>query len=96
MKLQQIILELEKVKHPTIDYSLIKLGIIADVRLKENKVFVVFAFPFSKIPIADDIIRSVKHRVRSLSFSFSYKERIMNEVEKVRFLNLESEGRNEF
>ena len=94
MKLQQIILELEKVKHPTINYSLIKLGIIADVKLKENKVFVVFAFPFPTIPIADEIIQSVKHRVRSLSFSFSYKVRIMNEVEKVRFLKSENEGWN--
>ena len=90
MNLQQIILELEKIKHPTINYSLIKLGIIADVKLNENKVFVVFAFPFAKIPIADEIIQSVKHRVRSLSFSYSYKVRLMNEVEKFRFLKLES------
>ncbi|MBT3384382.1 MAG: DUF59 domain-containing protein [Prolixibacteraceae bacterium] len=92
MNLQQIILELEKVKHPTINYSLVKLGIIADVRLTENTVFVVFAFPFPKIPIADEIIQSVKHRVRSLSYSFSHKVRLMNEVEKVRFLKRESEG----
>ena len=94
MNLQQIILELEKVIHPTINYSLIKLGIIADVRLKENTVLVVFAFPFPKIPIADEIIQSVKHRVRSLSFSFSCKVKTMNEVEKVRFLKFESEGWN--
>lgn len=91
MNLQQIIFELEKVKHPTINYSLIELGIIADVRLIENKVFVVFAFPFPNIPIADEIIQSVKYRVRSLSFSFSYKIKIMNEVEKVRFLKFEGE-----
>ena len=91
MNLQQIILELEKVKHPAINYSLIKLGIVADIQLKDNTVLVIFAFPFRNIPIADVLTQSIEHPIRSLGFGFTHKIRIMNEVEKARFLQLEIE-----
>ena len=94
MDLNQIITELGKVKHPNINYSLIKLGIIADIQSVDNSVLVIFAFPFPNIPRADDLIQSVKHPVRSLGFGFTYKIRTMNEVEKTRFLQFEAEARN--
>jgi len=57
MKQQEVINILDKVEHPAISYSLIKLGIVTNVELIENKVTVVFTFPFPNIPIAGALIK---------------------------------------
>ncbi len=92
MTKQDILNELGKVGHPAINYSLIKLGILTDIELTDNKVSVVFAFPFPNIPIADKLINSVAQPVKSLGLDFGYKIRVMTEVEKMRFLQLEQEA----
>ncbi|PJA95402.1 MAG: metal-sulfur cluster biosynthetic enzyme [Ignavibacteriales bacterium CG_4_9_14_3_um_filter_34_10] len=92
MTKQDILNELEKVGHPAINYSLIKLGIVNDVELNDNKVSVVFAFPFPNIPIADALVNSIARPVKSMGLNFDYKIRIMTEEEKGRFLQLETEA----
>jgi len=92
MNLTNIILELEKVKHPTINCSLVKLGIVNDIRLTDNKILVTFAFPYAKTSIADDVKISIEHKVRSLGFGFAYKTREMTEVERARFTQAEIES----
>ena len=92
MTKDEILNELEKVDHPAINYSLIKLGIITDAQLTGNKFSVVFAFPFPNIPIADMLINSIAQPVKSFGLEFDYKIRVMNEEEKARFLNLEAEA----
>ncbi len=89
MNLSQIILELEKVKHPTINCSVVKLGIVNDIRLKDNKILVTFAFPYANTSIADDVKILIEHKVRSLGFGFAHKTREMNEVERARFTQTE-------
>jgi len=85
-------MELEKVKHPTINCSLIKLGLVNDIRLQDNKILVVFAFPYANTSIADDVKISIEHKVRSLGFGFAHKTRMMNEVAKARFIQTEIES----
>jgi metal-sulfur cluster biosynthetic enzyme len=92
MTKQDILNELEKVEHPAINYSLIKLGILTDVELINNTVSVVFAFPFPNIPVGDMLINSIAQPVISLGLGLDYKIRIMNEEEKARFLELEIEA----
>ena len=92
MTQQDLVNELSKVGHPAINYSLIKLGIVTDVELNNNKVSVVFAFPFPNIPIADMLVNSITQTVKSLGLDFDYKIRIMTEEEKMRFLQLETEA----
>ena len=89
MNLTHIILELEKVKHPTIKCSLVKLGIVNDIRLKDNKILVTFAFPYANTSIATDVEISIEHKVRSLGFGFAHKTRMMTEVERARFTQTE-------
>ncbi len=89
MTLSHIILELEKVKHPTINCSLVKLGIVNDIRLNDNKILVVFAFPYANTSIADDVKISIEHKVRSLGYGFAHKTRKMSEVERARFTQAE-------
>lgn len=92
MTKDEILNELEKVGHPAINYSLLKLGIVTDAELNGNKFSVVFALPFPNIPIADMLINSIARPVMSLGFEFDYKIRVMTEEEKTRFLKLEAEA----
>lgn len=92
MTKQDVMDELLKVNHPAIDYSLIKLGIVSDVKLEGNKVSVVFAFPFPNIPIAQELVNSVAQPVQALDLEFEYDIRLMSEEEKNRFLELEAQA----
>ena len=92
MTQQDILNELEKIGHPAINYSLIKLGILTDIKLDNDNLSVVFAFPFPSIPIKDRLINSVAEPVKELGLDFSYKIRIMTEQEKERFFELEKEA----
>ncbi len=92
MTKQEVINELSKVTHPAINYSLIKLGIVNDVELNDNKVSVVFVFPFPNIPIADALVNSIARPVKSMGLNFDYRIRIMTENEKRRFIQLETEA----
>ncbi|HDR50789.1 MAG TPA: DUF59 domain-containing protein [Mariniphaga anaerophila] len=92
MTQQELIKTLETVEHPAISYSLIKLGIVSHVELNENKVNVVFAFPFPNIPIADVLINSIAQPIYDMGLEFEHSIRIMTDEEKNRFLQLEAEA----
>jgi metal-sulfur cluster biosynthetic enzyme len=94
MVIEEIIMLLDEIPHPAINYSLRKLGILTDIKAEGDKISAVFAFPFpiDKIPIADRIIQSVVVTLENFSLSFSYTIRIMTEPEKQNFLKLEHEA----
>jgi metal-sulfur cluster biosynthetic enzyme len=92
MKKEEILQRLDEIKHPAIDYSLIKLGILTDICVENNELNVVFAFPFPNIPIADALISSVEIKAKEMNLIFNYSIRIMNEEERQKFLQLESEA----
>ena len=78
------------VMHPAINLSLTTLGIVKDVKISDEKVEVTYAFPFPNIPIADQLINSVKNPVTNLGVEFDYQVVIMTEEEKQKFLHLEA------
>jgi len=88
----EVINVLDKIEHPAISYSLIKLGIVTNVELIENKVTVVFAFPFPNIPIAGALINSIAQPVNEMGLEFEYSIRTMTDEEKNKFLQLEAEA----
>jgi len=92
MTQEEVIQALSRIEHPAISYSLIKLGIVANVELIENKVTLVFAFPFPNIPIANALINSIAQTVYKLGLEFQYSSRIMTDEERNRFLQLEAEA----
>lgn len=92
MKIEYILQKLEEIKHPAIDYSLIKLGILTDIRLVNNKLDAVFAFPFPNIPIAEQLISSVAIKTQGMNLVFNYTTRVMDQDERERFLQLEGEA----
>ena len=81
-----------KVEHPAINYSLVKLGMISNILLLGKKVIVEFSFPFANIPIADALIGSIEKPIKDLGLSFEHTIRTMNEQEKSKFLQLETEA----
>ncbi|RLD67815.1 MAG: metal-sulfur cluster biosynthetic enzyme [Bacteroidetes bacterium] len=81
-----------KVMHPAINYPLTELGIVTDIELEDNKVTLVFAFPFPNIPIADQLINSIEQPIKELGLEMEHSIRIMSVEEKVTFLQLETAG----
>jgi metal-sulfur cluster biosynthetic enzyme len=92
MTQEDVLNVLSQVEHPAISYSLIKLGIVTDIKLIENKVSLVFAFPFPNIPIADFLIQSVAQPIQQLGLELEYTTRLMNNIERNLFLQLETEA----
>jgi len=92
MTYEDVLKVLSQVEHPAISYSLIKLGIVTDIKLVENKVSLVFAFPFPNIPIANQLIQSIEEPVSQMGLEFEYTARVMNNQERQQFLQLETEA----
>lgn len=92
MTQKEIVELLSQVEHPAISYSLIKLGIVTDISLSGEKVRLVFAFPFPNIPIGETLINSIAQPLQTHGLELDYEIRIMTEIERQRFLQLESEA----
>ena len=89
---QDILKTLSKVMHPAIDHSLLDLGIVKNVKLMDETVGLEFCFPFPNIPIADQLINSIEQPIQNLGLLCVYKETIMNEQEKARFIKMETQS----
>jgi metal-sulfur cluster biosynthetic enzyme len=85
----EIVKTIESVQHPAIATSLVNLGILQDIDIEGDKVTATFVWPFENIPIKQQIINSVKEPLEKKGLKFEYNERIMNDEERKRFLELE-------
>ncbi|WP_457563519.1 iron-sulfur cluster assembly protein [Caminibacter pacificus] len=85
----EIVKTIESIQHPAIATSLTNLGILQDVDIEGDTVKATFVWPFANIPIKEQIINSVKAPLNAKGLKFEYNERIMNEDEKQKFLELE-------
>jgi metal-sulfur cluster biosynthetic enzyme len=85
----KVIQTIENVQHPAIATSLVNLGILQDIDFEDDTVKATFAWPFPNIPIKDQLINSVKQPLENMGLKFEYDERLMNEDEKQKFLELE-------
>lgn len=92
METKYVLEKLNSIKHPAIDYSLIKLGILTNIQVFDRKLTAEFAFPFPNIPIADTLISSVASKAGEMNLIFEYTVRVMDETERQRFLQLETEA----
>lgn len=82
-----------QVRHPEIDSTLVELGMIRDVTVKDNKAIVTLALPFLGIPAAirDHLVNSLGEKVRQLGLEFEVKLTEMNDEERRSFFTLEQE-----
>lgn len=83
---------LSKVKHPAIDHTLIELGILKSITIKNGKAELVLAFPFLGIPIKDILINSVQEPIEKMGIEVEVKTTVMNQKELQKFLTMEQEA----
>lgn len=89
---ENLIDAISQVGHPSINFTLVELGIIQDIQVIDKTVKLTFVFPFPNIPIADVLINSVKDPLSAFGYNLEYETRVMTEDEKARFLDLEAKG----
>ena len=81
-----------KVKHPAIDRTLVDLGIVKHVSVKENKVTIIMAFPFPNIPIGNHLVNSVREPIERLGAEVEVKLTVMDQEQLGRFLAMEQQS----
>jgi metal-sulfur cluster biosynthetic enzyme len=87
---------LSQVTHPVIDCSIVKLGIIRNITIKNNIAVITMAFPFlgvpvKEIPVRNQIINNVKQLVENIGLKFQLKQAEMTSEEYKTFLAIEKE-----
>jgi len=81
-----------EVKHPAIDCTLVELGIVKDIKLKDDKVVVTIAFPVPDIPIREMVINSIKEPITKLGAECQIEETVMTPKERKAFLGKEQKN----
>jgi ATP-binding protein involved in chromosome partitioning len=89
---QEVRQTLSKIKHPAIDHTLIDLGILKDITIRNDKVEITLAFPFPEIPIKDYLINSVQEPIEKLGAEVEVKIDVMNDEERQAFLAMEEKS----
>jgi len=91
MDFAKIVSTIESVQHPAINASLTTLGILQNIDIipEKNEVTATFVWPFNGIPIRDMLINSVSSSLQPLGVKFTFNERIMNDSEREKFLQIE-------
>ena len=91
MDYAKIIEAIENVKHPAINASLTTLGILQDIDIEDGKLKATLVWPFDLVPpqIKQVITNSIQNAIKPFNLEFEYNERLMNEEEKEKFLELE-------
>jgi len=84
--------EVANVMHPTINCSLVELGIVKNIEIKTGKVIITMAFPFPNIPIADYLVDSVKESIEEIDAAVEIETVVMTKEELQKFLTLEKEN----
>lgn len=86
---KEIMIKLSKAMHPEIDYSLVDLGMIGAVNVKENNVEITLNLPFPGIPIKDDLARIVADAIAEGDQALQVKIEfaIMSEKERKEFVS---------
>lgn len=89
---QEVRQTLSRIKHPAIDHTLIDLGILKDITIRNDKVELTLAFPFPEIPIKDYLINSIREPIKKLGAEVEVKIDVMNDEERQAFLAMEKKS----
>ena len=83
---------LAEVMHPAIDRTLVELGMIKNITVRNNRAALTLLLPFPNIPIKDYLANSVREAVMKLGLEVKIKIGQMNQEEVQSFLAMEQEG----
>lgn len=83
-----------QVMHPEISRTLVELGMVRDIALKDTEVTLTLVLPFLGIPasIKDYLVNSLRQAVMRLGANVEIRIAEMNEEERLAFLAMEQEG----
>jgi len=83
---------LTKIIHPEINYSLVDLGMIKDVVVKDNVVTLTLKLPFLEIPIKDLLINTIEEELKKINVDVKINITQMSEEERAKFMKMAQEG----
>ena len=80
--------------HPEINHTLVELGMVKDIALKDNQVTLTLALPFLTIPdpIKDYLVNSLRQAVTKLGAEVDVAVAEMSQKERQAFLAMEQES----
>ena len=83
-----------QVMHPEISRTLVELGMVKDIALKDDEVALTLVLPFLGIPtsIKDYLVNSLREAVIKLGAKVEIRIAEMNQEERLAFLAMEQEG----
>jgi len=83
-----------QVMHPEISHTLVELGMVKDIALRNDEVALTLVLPFLGIPtsIKDYLVNSLRQAVGKLGMNVEVRIAEMNEEERLAFLAMEQEG----
>lgn len=90
---QYIRREIGNVMHPTINCSLVELGIVKNIQIKPGRAIITMALPFAIVPdsIKDYLVESLRESIEEVEAAVEIQIEIMNKEELKKFLELEKE-----
>jgi len=83
-----------QVMHPEISRTLVELGMVKDIALRDDEVSLSLVLPFLGIPatIKDYLVNSLRQTVMKLGAKLEVRIAEMNQEERLAFLAMEQEG----
>jgi len=90
--IEDVTQEIANVMHPSIDRSLMDLGMIRDIALTGNTASLSLLLPFPGIPILSFLEKHLKESVKPLGVDLTIKIANMNQEEIQKFLAMEKEA----
>jgi len=84
---------IKQVMHPEIDRTLVELGMVKDITLKDNEVTLTLMLPLLSIPVSikDYLTNSLRQAVMELGAEVEVRVAEMNHEEQLAFLAMEQE-----
>ena len=85
--------EVANVMHPTINCSLVELGIVKNIEIKRGIVTITMAFPFTEVPVSikDYLVEMVRESIEEIEKPVEIETVVMTKEELKKFLELEKE-----
>ena len=85
---------IKQVMHPAINCTLVELGMVKDIALKDDKVTLTLVLPLLSIPISskDYLVNSLQQAVMKLGAKIEVRVAEMNQEERLAFLAMEQES----
>ena len=83
-----------QVMHPEINRTLVELGMVKDIALKDDEVTLTLVLPFLGIPVSvkDYLVNSLRRGVTKLGTEVEIRIAEMNQEERLTFLAMEQES----